>query len=166
MLLLRLTRKLVLWLLSPIILYVLSALFLSVLATHPRKTDCAVHQKIYLSTNGVHLDIILSVEKTDPHLLQKLNIPSEYRFVAFGWGDKQFYINTPNWSDLTFKTAFTALFLKSESAMHVTGYSALNSHWHEVVLCPEQMDNLNSYIQNSFSKDNDGNLYKLNISGY
>jgi len=98
----------------------MAAFILSLLKTHPVKLNCLAEKEIFVSSNGVHLDIILPLENIDSEFLRKLEIPSQTEYISFGWGDKQFYVNTPEWKDLTFKTAFTALFLKSESAMHVT----------------------------------------------
>jgi uncharacterized protein (TIGR02117 family) len=42
------------------------------------------------------------------------------KLLALGWGDKGFYLNTPTWDDLTFSTAFNAMFGLSTSALHTT----------------------------------------------
>lgn len=43
-------------------------------------------------------------------------------YLAIGWGDKGFYLNTPTWADLKFSTAFKAAFGLSKPAMHATFY--------------------------------------------
>lgn len=42
------------------------------------------------------------------------------KYLAFGWGDKMFYQNTPYWKDLKLKVAARAVFINTESAIHVT----------------------------------------------
>jgi len=128
--------------------------------------NCAADKEIYITTNGVHLDIILPVENVEPEFLSKLEILPGTKYVSFGWGDKEFYINTPEWKDLTFKTAFKALFLKSETAMHITCYSTSYSSWRNIKICSSQLDLLNKTIENSFSKNENGSFKKLAVPGY
>ena len=149
-----------------IILYFLAALILSFMKTHPPKQDCVADKKIYITTNGVHLDIVLPVENIEPEFMNQLEILPGTKYVSFGWGDKEFYINTPEWKDLTFKTAFKALFLKSETAMHVTCYSTSYSSWRNIKICSSQIDLLNKYIEKSFSKNENGGLQKIAVPGY
>lgn len=35
---------------------------------------------------------------------------TDFNYIAFGWGDKGFYLDTPTWADLKFSTAFKAAF--------------------------------------------------------
>ncbi len=154
------------FLVSATVLYFIAAIVFSVLKTHPPNLNCITDKEIFITTNGVHLDIILPLENVDREFLNKLEILPGTKYVAFGWGDKEFYINTPQWKDLTFKTAFKALFLKSETAMHVTGYRNSYSSWRKIKLCSSQLGTLNSYIEKSFLKTGNGNLQKIAVPGY
>ena len=78
---------------------------------------------------------------------------SQDAFVAFGWGDSDFYLNTPTWSDLTFKTAVKALFLKSSTLMHVSRFKNTDHDWVKVSVNDNQLKKLNSYLEDSFQKD-------------
>ena len=162
----KLLKQFFIFLISAVILYFIAALIFSVLKTHPPKTDCLAENEIYITTNGVHLDIVLPVENVKPELLNNLEILPGTKYVSFGWGDREFYINTPQWKDLTFKTAFKALFLKSETAMHVTCYSTSYSSWIKIKICTSQLDLLNSYIEKSFSKNENGSFKKIAVPGY
>jgi len=142
------------------------AIIFSLLGTHPPAQNCTSGKEIYISTNGVHLDIILPVNEINDALLNQLEISANTRFVAFGWGDKQFYINTPEWKDLTFPVAFKALFLKSETAMHVTRYKQVYPSWNRIVICPQQVETLNRYILKSFAHKENDNISKIPITGY
>ncbi len=153
-------------LLSVVIIYLLAALVFSLIPTHPLNTNCSQTKDIFIVSNGVHVDIILPVENIEPEFLNKLGVEKETKFVAFGWGDKEFYINTPEWSDLTFSTTFRALFLKSKTAMHVTSYQDLYYSWEKLKLCKLQLNGLNQYIENSFIKTENGYLNKNDIEGY
>jgi uncharacterized protein (TIGR02117 family) len=149
-----------------IISYLFFALLLSFLSTHPPREVCNSSKKIFITTNGIHLDIVIPVAELEPEFVKNIDIYKDTKYVSFGWGDKDFYINTPQWSDLKFRIAFKSLFLKSESAMHVTYYPVFYNDWRSVDLCPQQLDILKSYIKNSFKTDNDGNLKKLSFPGY
>ena len=161
-----LLKAVFIFIISSLILYFFAALIFSVFKTHPPKQDCLAENEIYITTNGVHLDIVLPIENIEPEFLNQLEILPGTKYVSFGWGDREFYINTPEWKDLTFKTAFKALFLKSETAMHVTCYSTRYSSWSNIKICSSQLDLLNKYIESSFSKNEIGSFKKLAVPGY
>lgn len=79
---------------------------------------------IYLSASLVHSDFILPIrhEVVDWSVIAKLYSPAEnspeFDHVKIGWGDKEFFINTPEWSDLTAKTALGSALGLHESALH------------------------------------------------
>ena len=120
---------------------------------------------IYLNTNGVHLDIIIPVSEIDNDLKKGLKMKDE-KYLSFGWGDENFYLNTPTWNDLTFKNAFSALFLDSNTLSHLTKYSEKNSEWTVVNLNEKQLAKLNKYILTSFKFDESGNKMILENKGY
>lgn len=51
-----------------------------------------------------------------------ISMRSDYVYLSVGWGDKGFYLDTPTWAEPETFTAFKAVFLVSESAMHCTYY--------------------------------------------
>jgi len=164
--LLALFKNTFIFLITITVIYFITALILSILNTHPPKLNCLPVNEIYITTNGMHVDIILPVENIDFEFLKELELQPGTKYISFGWGDKQFYINTPEWKDLTFKTAFIALFLKSETAMHVTGYYQKYDSWKKLNLCNSQLDTLKHYIENSFRRNDMGNLQKIDVPGY
>jgi uncharacterized protein (TIGR02117 family) len=149
-----------------VVFYLAGALLFSLLPTHPPQQNCLPEHEIFIASNGIHLDIIFPVENIEPQLLQSLDVLPGTLFIGFGWGDKEFYIKTPEWSDLTFPVAFKALFLKSKTAMHVTFYPCSFQSWKKLLLCSEQLKKLNRYVFNSFKKNNQGNLLKMDFEGY
>ena len=80
------------------------------------------------------------------------NIKDEVQFLGFGWGDKEFYINTPEWSDLRFSIALKALFIRTDAAMHVTYYKSLTENDHSIKLLADekQFEDIQSFILKSF----------------
>ena len=145
--------------------YLLVSLFLTSITVNKNEGSLNLNKQVYLSTNGVHLDIVIPVSEIDKELLKGLKIKHE-KYVSFGWGDEDFYLNTPTWGDLTFKTAFSALFLNSETLIHLTKYAKRNSKWTVVKLSEKQLEKLNVYILNSFMLDKDGGKMILENKGY
>ena len=119
----------------------------------------------YLKSNGSHVDLVLPIRTDNFNWLDKLNIKhieyadSNFNWVAFGWGDKNFYLNTPTWGDLTFSTAFKAAFWLGNGAIHVTYYSEIleSENCLPFYLSKNQSTQLQSFIMNDFKIDEDQN---------
>lgn len=121
---------------------------------------------IYLSTNGVHLDFILSKSDIDIDLLNQIKHSGNETYFSFGWGDENFYLNTPTWGDLTFSTAVKAMFLNSPTLMHITKYNDIREKWIKIKISKEELKSINVYLKNSFAKDKNGNIVILKNKGY
>jgi len=82
--------------------------------------------EIFVTSNGIHTDVCLPVETTLINWTEFIDtktfrgIKQSPEFISIGWGDKGFFLDTPNWSDLKASTALNAAFLPSSTAMHVT----------------------------------------------
>jgi len=83
----------------------------------------------YVLSNGVHTDLVFparsgTIDWTalfDPRDARA--VPPDAEFIAIGWGDREFYLHTPTWADLTARRAFGALFGANASLLHVTWLS-------------------------------------------
>ncbi|WP_413513325.1 TIGR02117 family protein [Myroides odoratus] len=123
---------------------------------------------IYLSTNGVHTDFVLPVVSTQMDWHTKVALPAnQIHWVAFGWGDKGFYLDTPAWSDLSVSTALRAISGTGGSAMHVTAYKAFvqDATSIELKLSTKEYQSLISYIDASFQKK-DEQYQRIEVEGY
>jgi len=116
---------------------------------------------VYVLSNGVHTDLVFPV-KTDiidwftvfpPS--NNLSQDSTYQYIAIGWGDKGFYLNTPEWKDLTIKTALVAALGLGETALHVTYYKHMqeDSYCYKVAIDSLQFVKLKNYVLNSYVKN-------------
>lgn len=120
--------------------------------------------QIFIHSNGVHTDFVVPVRTPLIHWdtvvhPSDFGADSSYTHVAFGWGNKKFYIETPTWGDLTFSTAIVAGSGLGDAAMHVTYYkSALRESERTIayLISEEQYGNLIAYLQNTFRRDNKG----------
>lgn len=148
------------------ILYFLIALLSSLISIGEKDSEIEKKHKAYLHTNGVHMDILLAKENMTDELLEGLNEKPGDQYFSFGWGDKDFYLNTPNWEDLKFSTAFSAMFLASETLIHVSRYRGKLRGCVEVPLSAEQLAQLNDFLLNSFELDEQGKKSILPNKGY
>ena len=122
---------------------------------------------IYLLSNGVHTDIVLPL-KNEIHDWSKFvlykNIrqnDSTFNFVAFGWGDKGFYLETPTWAELKVSTAFNASFGLSTSAIHTTFYTKMqenSTNCVKISISKNQYKKLIHYMKESFSMNKKNEL--------
>lgn len=124
---------------------------------------------IYLTTNGVHADLVLPVKTEIKDWSESVTFEntiakdSTAKFVAFGWGDKGFYLDTPTWADLKFKTAFAATFALSNSAMHTTFYKKMteSESCKLIKISNSEYKQLVDYIDSSFERSADGKLIHI-----
>lgn len=116
--------------------------------------------EVFITSNGVHTDIVIPLEHSRKNwkiFLNDVNAKNA-KYAGFGWGDKGFYLNTPNWADLKFSTAFYAMFWKSPTAMHVTYYPSKlkkSASVKKIIISEEQYKVLVHYIEQSFAMKND-----------
>ena len=165
---LKITLRIVLGLIAFVALYLLAAFGLSKIAT-PAESVADRTVDIYILTNGVHTDIVvpLKTEQIDwgkeVKFENTISKDTNAKLVAFGWGDKGFYLNTPTWADLKFSTAFKAAFALSTSAVHATFHQQLveSSSCKKISISKEQYARLITYIQNSFQRGANGHTINI-----
>lgn len=124
---------------------------------------------IYIRTNGVHTDIVAPMHS----VLMDWNtiVPFEntdsrdttFQYASFGWGDKGFYLETPDWADLKFSVAFKAMFHLGSSAMHVTFYKKmhLGKDCKEIKISKQEYEKLILYLKKSFQYDAAGKTIQI-----
>jgi uncharacterized protein (TIGR02117 family) len=106
-------------------LWALAALIGSIVPANPGWGESKSGTTIWIASNPIHTAIIVptSAEGIDLSLIfRPTDLPDSDdmgQYLAFGWGDRDFYINTPNWSDLTPRTAVSAVIGSGQSVLHV-----------------------------------------------
>lgn len=121
---------------------------------------------VYLASNGAHLDWILPVRHravdwtarfpraafpafaARGRLSEQAGLPD---WVAIGWGDREFYLNTPTWKDLTFKRAIGAVVGRNSSLLHVAYVDPVLTGpdvW-QIALTDEQYGRLVAFLDES-----------------
>ena len=82
---------------------------------------------VFVLSNGVHTDLVLPVRNArfDWAPVASSADAADPRadlapWIAFGWGDRGFYLNVPSWNDLTVCSALRALSGVDGTTLHVT----------------------------------------------
>ena len=155
--------------------------------------------EFFLRNNGIHTDFVLPLDdplarqivdwrrqhpgshfgtprkppKTPiPLVLDEKLDPStnpQATHIAIGWGDQGFYLETPEWADLTASVALRALTGIGKSALHVeyerTPNPALPS-MRRITVSPATYAKLAQSIQAEFARDSQGGLRLIARRGY
>nr|WP_279588162.1 TIGR02117 family protein [Sphingomonas japonica] len=114
---------------------------------------------IYVEDNGIHTGIVLPKAVLPPGLLARLRAGdlrdpdyTRHDHVAFGWGDRAFYIETPTWRDLDAATVAHAATGSDDTVMHVEHIArpVAREGVRMARLRPEELAGLIAFIEGSF----------------
>ena len=153
----KLLKYLAIFILS-LVTYLLIVTLLSFVSVNKDVSENQEEIPIYILTNGVHTDIVLPIKNEHHDWSNQLKFEhtkskdTMYQYVALGWGDKGFYLETPTWADLKASTAIKAASGLSTSAMHVTFYKHLkeNQSCKKLQISIENYKKLIAFINESF----------------
>lgn len=92
------------------------------------RSDCEVD--IYVANSGgIHADIIVPVRHPIWDWQRYLSLPEigrdakeNYNYLSFGWGDRDFYMQTPTLAEANPALAARAVLMPTPATMHVLGY--------------------------------------------
>lgn len=151
-----------------LVLYVVAALGLQRI-TVDREPNSGEDVTIYILTNGVHTDIVVPVHTAYANWAAMVTFANTHLadttagYLALGWGDKGFYLQTPTWADLKFSVAFKAATGLSSSAMHATYYPAMREgkDCHKILISNAQYERLVTFIKESFDHAPDGQFINI-----
>jgi uncharacterized protein (TIGR02117 family) len=166
-------------LLVPLV-YVLAALLLGLLPVNRdfRPTPAeAGGVTVFLRTNGVHAELVLpavapydwraELPPSEVVDAARLARPPALEWIAFGWGDREFFIRTRTWRDLRPGTAASALLGLGPAAMHVE-YLARPQDYRarRIDLSPAQYARLVDGLRAGFARDAGGRPRRIADPGY
>lgn len=148
---------------SIIILYLLCVFIFSILPKNINYKDSEEGVEIFVFSNGMHVDFLLPAI----HYLQdwwtfldRKDFPvntDSIPYMAFGWGDKGFYLDMPSWAELDPKIAVNAMLVPfGRTLMHVTPYETIPMDMaacERLSLSFEQYESLCRYIKRYFQID-------------
>lgn len=161
---LRILKILLVVLLAPILLYFMIAIITSLIPVNKDQIPRTGEVPAFLETNGVHTTIVVPVENEMVNWLNfvdtshTLSRQADPEYISFGWGDLEFYENTPEWKDLTPETAYKALFKKTPSAMHVHFFKEVTESENniKIYLDEQQYRQIEVFLKNSFDRNQNG----------
>jgi uncharacterized protein (TIGR02117 family) len=157
--------KIIVVLLATIILYLGISFVLGKITVNAMPTNAIKSIAIFIKTNGVHTDIVLPTRNNNMDWSKILQYPkviatdTNNKYIALGWGDKGFYLNTPTWAQLKVSTAFNAAFGFGTTAIHATYYYAMpeNGACKRIVISEANYKSLIAYILKSITIDTNNN---------
>ncbi len=155
-----------------ILLAYIAAAFLLVLFPANSGPSPAAGIEAYVVTNGVHTDLVFPVknkmmdwERYFPKT-QFAAVPADAGYIAIGWGDRDFYLNTPEWKDLSIAAAAGALTGRHATLLHVTYASKADlGHAYKLTLTEQAYRALAEYVLAS-AKTQDQHFIQVPYSGY
>ncbi len=151
----RLIRRSLLTLAALLLLYG-AAVWLLPHIKSPGRSEGEPEITVWLLSNGVHTDIVVPTRNSETdwrsvfpaeHTRSRQSAP----WLAIGLGDKNFYLNTPTWADLSPATAFRAAAGLSSNAIHATYYDNLDActRCARLQISRSQYRRLSAYIRRS-----------------
>ena len=129
---------------------------------------------IFVRTNGVHTWLMVPsvAEGVDWRPLAPAAHIRDPRYagnyLAIGYGNRDFYLNTPTWGDLSLPTALAAAFGRGPSLVHVEHERdpRPDQYQRRIVLRPEEYRKLAAHIRTSFAFDSAERTMPLIGRGY
>ena len=151
--------------------YMVAALIGSLVPVNSGWTEADEGITVYIADNGVHTDIVMPARAQGldwTPLLPKSDLAApnpDARWVAFGSGEEQVYLETPTWWDLSPETIWAAL-TGSKRVMHVEWVTDPSYAVREIRLRPEEYRRLWAAIRADFDLGPDGRPVHVNHPGY
>ena len=122
--------------------------------------------EIFILSNGVHTGIVVPVKNETYDWSKQIKFEhtkakdSTAKYLAMGWGNRGFYLETPTWSDLKVSTALKATTGLSSSALHTTFYKFMkeNAFCKKIQISTIEYQNLVVFINESFETNSGENV--------
>ena len=124
---------------------------------------------LYLVSNGVHTDVVMPLKNEIFDWTRVVN-PADsitddanIAYVGLGWGERNFYLYTPEWKDLSVSNALGALSGLNRTLIHITYYAfepKEDDYIMKFSVTSEQYQRLTKSLSESF-KQEDGKTILL-----
>ncbi len=130
--------------------------------------------RIYVASNGVHTDLLLPTNVAGVDWRETFPV-TDFRAVAedapyigFGWGDRDFYMSTPSWSDVSAGLVWRALTGTGPSVLKVGNYlePAAGGRIASLLLSVEEYHRLAGYVRAALVLRSDDRPLAYPGSGY
>ena len=130
---------------------------------------------VFLLSNEAHVDLVLPVSLASTNWRRILTHPDiddqvvdSTDYLAIGWGEREFYLNTPTWSEVNVTRALKSLFWSSATVLHVVFLREVPKagRVQRFRVTPEQLDALRSYVADTFRVDSNQASVPVLRGGY
>lgn len=157
------SRRLIALMLAPIGLYFAAAGILSHVPVNNGWREPTDGVTIYVASNGIHTGIVVPVSSAGVDWRRRVrasDLPDPAlagAWLMFGWGDRDFYLNTPTWRDVRPGTALSALVGSGQTLVHVDhldGFYA-DAEMRPLRLRSDEYRRLSTFIEQSFAEGRD-----------
>jgi uncharacterized protein (TIGR02117 family) len=154
--------------------YAFAALILGAIPANPGWQEAKSGVPIFVRTNGVHTWLMVPI--LSPEMDWRPLVPAGHlrdpryggNYVALGYGNREFYLNTPTWGDLSLKTAAIAMLGRGTSLVHADHDTNPQPEEYQrpLTLSHEEYARLVDYMRASFRYDSSGRTIPLIGRGY
>ena len=141
--------------------YLIAALIGGAIPTNRGWVQAQQGVRIYVIDNGIHTDLVLpafalGMDWGQIATAEDLARPGEAAqpYVAFGWGDRDFYLNTPSWSQVSPVRVGKAFLGLGSTVLHIVHIPqpGPGPQVRELILSAEEYHRLVAYILDSFAE--------------
>ncbi len=157
------------------LLYFAAALCLGLIPANAAWRQAESGVAIFVRTNGVHTWILMP--KTNAYMDWRPFIPGRdvrdprwdaANYAAFGYGEREVYLNTPTWGDLSIATAVRAAFGGGDPLVHVEHVHEprVDADTRRIVLRPGEYRRLAAFVAARFRHGAEGRTMQIADSGY
>lgn len=156
------------------ILYFVAALIGGLIPANPGWREAERGITIFVRTNGVHTWLMMPTVAAG--MDWRPLAPAEHikdpryagNYLAIGYGNRDFYLNTPSWSDLSPRIALAAAIGQGLGLVHVEHERdpRANDYQKPIVLTPGEYRKLATHVRRSFDLDGGGRTVPLLGRGY
>jgi uncharacterized protein (TIGR02117 family) len=153
---LRVLGRLIGSLLVAVILYFAAAALGAGLAVNSGREPPATGVRIYVADNGAHTDLVLPAaafrDIARPEHLADPRYGAE-PYLAFGWGNRDFYLHTARWRDINLWRTAKAMAGAGSTVLHVEHVPEprADGSVRAVLLRPEEYRRLVAYVRGTFA---------------
>lgn len=171
----RIGLKVVLGIIAVPLAWFAAALILGAIPANVAWREPAQGITILVRSNGVHTWIVMP--RTNRYMDWAPYAPAAHlrdsrwgngNYVAIGYGNRDFYLNTPTWGDLSVRTAAAALFGRGPTLLHVEyDQDPHADEWQRPIkVTPAQYQRLTAFIRARFRLDARGRTIPVLGRGY
>lgn len=148
------------------VLFLLAAWIGSAIPRNPGWTESDSGIEIMIETNGVHTAIVMPL--VTPQKDWRVDFPADdvddsqrpYTHVSVSWGEREVFLNTPTWADITVSTAVGAI-ISGDSLLHVAHYvrPAPGADLRPLVISPSQYARLVAAVERQIVPSDKRTMY-------